>query len=46
MAGAEFHSIAKPRALIFRPVMADRGEFYADCSTKMALLLIAKLIQI
>jgi hypothetical protein len=34
MAGAGFHSIAKLRAQIFNPVLADRGVFHgqtADC---------------
>jgi hypothetical protein len=31
MAGAGFHSIAKFRAPIPNPVMADRGVYSADC---------------
>jgi hypothetical protein len=31
MAGAGFHSIAKLRAQMFNPVLADRGVFQADC---------------
>jgi hypothetical protein len=31
MAGAGFHSIAKLRAQIFNPVLADHGVFQADC---------------
>jgi hypothetical protein len=31
MAGAGFHSIAKFRAQIFNPVLADRGVYSADC---------------
>jgi hypothetical protein len=31
MAGAEFHSIAKLRAQMFNPVLADRGVYSTDC---------------
>jgi hypothetical protein len=31
VAGAGFHSIAKLRAEIFNPVLADRGVYSADC---------------
>jgi hypothetical protein len=31
MARAGFHSIAKLRAQSFKPVLADRGVFQADC---------------
>jgi hypothetical protein len=31
MAGAGFHSIAKLRAQLFNPVLADCGVFQADC---------------
>jgi hypothetical protein len=31
MAGAGFHSIAKLRTQMFKPVLADRGVFQADC---------------
>jgi hypothetical protein len=31
MAGAGFHSIAKLRAQMFNPVLADRGVYSVDC---------------
>jgi hypothetical protein len=43
MAGAGFHSIAKLRAQIFNPAMADRVVLSVDCHNKMAVLLIAKV---
>jgi hypothetical protein len=41
MAGAGFHSIAKLRAQILYPVLADRGVFQADCREKIAVPRIA-----
>jgi hypothetical protein len=34
MAGAGFHCIAKLRAQIFHPGLADRGVYSADCHNK------------
>jgi hypothetical protein len=31
MAGGGFHSIAKLRAQMFNPVLADRGVYSTDC---------------
>jgi hypothetical protein len=37
MAGARFHSIAKLRAQMFYPVLADRGVHSADCHNENSL---------